>query len=245
MENTQKRTINGHVIPSDLPLSELLKMLESKNMMDFVLTCETLADHKTDDAYIHLKRHLDDPDKYRRRYVWSIIFEFSQATELTDRFVENFYSDDSIFVILAFDSALKYRIPLSETVIWDAVERNGKIMWEGHYDILMRLSHSSSNFDKLMNLYRVRRNSRSVREHIARVLAQYAEGEYFDDLYELFKNDEYSKVRRVACDIAIRNKRKDLLEVFKTDPDGHIRKAAERYLALLENNIPVQKGMML
>lgn len=232
----QKRLLNGHEIPYNQSTLELSKMLESKNMIDFALACEALASSKTTDNYLLLIKYLDDPDKYKRRCVWNKIFEFPDAINLVDRLAENFYSDDSMLVTMAFNVALEYNLPIRESVIWDAIDLNCKIMYSSHYALLMGLERNNINYLKIIKLYRKNWQSRSIREQIALSLEPYAVGANFDTIYTLFEKDEYSKIRYIACRIAYSNQCKELLLQFQNDSDGHIRKLAIKYLSLLERS---------
>ena len=107
-------------------------------------------------------------------------------------------------------------------------------MYDSHYAILFSLDRNALNYERIIKLYKKNWQSRSIREQIALVLEQYAVGENFDTVYSLFKDDEYSKIRYIACRIAYCNNRKDLLKQFQNDKDGHIRKSVVRYLNLLK-----------
>lgn len=221
--------LNGRPVPYDLPLPTLLNMLESNDMTDFALACEILATHKTQEVYEVLKKYLEHKDKYKRRYVWSIIFAFPEAQERITQFTDLFYAKDMIFVNAAFRILLHYRLPVGDIVIFDAIRQHHTQLDAYFYDALLLVQGNEENFQRLLSMYYQMRNqkdNRSKREAVARALQQFWSNDHFEELFALFQKDEFSKIRYIACNMAAEKQRVDLVRQFLDDLDGHVRKLA-------------------
>lgn len=70
------KIVNGGIIPTDIPLDKLTYMMESSEMKIFVVACEALLLNGSHEAYELLKEYIACRDRYRRRYVLSVIYNF-------------------------------------------------------------------------------------------------------------------------------------------------------------------------
>ncbi len=66
---------------------------------------------------------------------------------------------------------------------------------------------------------------------MAEQLEEFATEENHMQLFKLFQEDEQAHVRMIACKIASKMKRHDLIVKFEDDKDGHIRKYVKNFLS--------------
>lgn len=82
-----------------------------------------------------------------------------------------------------------------------------------------------------MVLYKKKRDNTSIRIIMAEQLEEFATDENHMQLFKLFQEDEQAHVRMIACKIASKMKRHDLIVKFEDDKDGHIRKCVKNFLS--------------
>lgn len=98
------RMLNCQVVPENLSIQELQKMMETTDMQIFAIACEALRIANNHEAYEVLKSYIDTRDKYKHRCVLAAIFEYSEASELRDHLIR------ALFEMFANSSLAKVRM---------------------------------------------------------------------------------------------------------------------------------------
>ncbi len=215
--------VNGQQIPEELSLSELTRMMESFDMKNFSLACEALRGAATHDAYQVLKRYIDSSDLYRRRYVLSVIFDYPYASELTPHLIKALHGSEHFLVTTALRVLANDKIHLEDEHILRCLEENSAWLDSCDYLLLNKLEKTTAHTARIVALFRTAPTD-GVRIAIAEALVSFAVTENYRELFDLFCHHPASKIRMAACRIADRFERRDLLQTFSKDPDGHIRK---------------------
>lgn len=68
------KLVNGNAVPDSYTIDQLQEILDSSDMQTFALACEALQNTKEAKAYQVLKAKLQEKDRYRYRYLLSVIF---------------------------------------------------------------------------------------------------------------------------------------------------------------------------
>ncbi len=225
--------LNGHVVPMDCTNDELQAMLESSDMQTFALACEALRNTQTTEAYRLLKNNLQTKDKYRYRYILSVIFAFDESAELQDHFINAMQSDDRIFVTTALAHLIHKNIWVSDEQILACFEKNHNSMDGYYYQILLRIERTESNTAGIIKLLNTSQTD-NVKIAVAECLTEFATKENYLNIYSLFVNSSIAKLRLEACRVAYKFNRIDLLQAFAKDSDGHIRKYVNQALKVNE-----------
>ena len=215
--------LNGQVTPTDCTIDELKVMLESSDMQTFALACEALKNTKTAQAYHLLKSKLQVKDKYRYRYLLSVIFAFDQSGELQENFINALQSDDIILVTTALEHLIHRNLWVSDEQILACFEKNHNSLDGYYYQILTGIARTESHTTRIINLL-ITSQPKSIRIAVAKCLSEFTTKENYLDIYSLFADSDIAKLRLEACRIACRFNRMDLLQPFAEDSDGHIRK---------------------
>ena len=219
------KMINGQIVPENLTLSELEGMMESSNMQTFAMACEVLRLANTQEAYELLKKYLYVSDRYKRRCVLAVIYDYNNASELVSELVQALNSEELFLVTTALDNIIQGKIHVADEQVLACIGRNHGKLNSSYYYVLTCIERTEENIDRILNLYRTCKED-SVRTVIAESLYSFCNPNNYLRLFNLFKNDSVAHIRMVACRIAIDRDRGDLLQNFKQDKDGHIRKLA-------------------
>ena len=221
--------INGQAVPAHLPISEIAVMMESPDMKIFAIGCEALREIGTQEAYALLKQHLDPKDRYRFRYVLSVIFDFDASAELSAYFLDALQSDSFMFVLTVLKHLIHKNLWVSDEQILQCFEKNHKQIDSYYYQILEGIAKTPEYTARLIRLFR-QAPSDSVRIAIAKCMTAFAVQDNYMHLFELLANSPIHKLRMEACRIACKFGRKDLLQRYVSDSDGHIRKYVHKAL---------------
>ena len=206
-------------------IKELIQLMETSDMKQFCNVTKELVQRNSKDAYEVLKKYVFSTDIYKRRYVLSVIFEFPYAIELVDELEKALRTENAkAFMTKTIQEVLiKYNIKIdAHTII--QVLKNSDLDYGWYYQVLETFDISEENIDKLLELYRIKRKCTSIRIVMAEQMLRFANEENYIQLFQLFEKDEQAHIRMIACKIASKMSRQDLLVLFKDDENGHIRK---------------------
>ena len=211
-------------------MEELQEMLASSSMEIFAPACKALGELGTEEAYGLLKEHLKTKDKYKYRFVLSVIFRFPQSAELADCFAEALESKDLIFVDTALEHLVRENLWVTEEQILSCFEKNRDQLSGYYYNTVLRKLSKTEEYGKRILSMFLKTQNNSVKISLAKCLTAFATEETYLTFYDLMKDSTIHKVRMEACRISHTFRRPDLLELFATDHDGHIRAFVHRTL---------------
>lgn len=220
----KKEYLNGAPIPYDKPIGELRELLFSPNMKNFSLACEALSYSEDAQAYELLKSFSDHKDKYRRLYVIKTVFRLPQAVELVYLLENALCSDDLSFLKAALDVIAEHKIKISESILRTSVSKHiNKLNYEIYsLDIL---EANEENYFYLTDIF-AKSEDCFKKEILCEVLQENYLPERNEELFNLFKQDKYAKIRLEA--IKLGKKCGFDVSEFLSDIDGHVRKFANR-----------------
>ena len=189
--------INGIPVPYDLFVDELEVLLISGDMSDFVVACEALSYQTGDKAFALLKRFITDQDKYKRLYVLKTIFRYPKALQLKSFLEECLLSDDVLFVHNGLSVVGQYEIEVSEKAVLSAVLKH---LSDLHYTDLYALKILSTSDESFLNLTKVFKRSKKCghKEVLGEILLEKYYPSYAQELFALFSEDHFSKIRSLA-----------------------------------------------
>ena len=221
--------VNGTHIPYELSVEELSKMLSSPVMKDFSLACEALSYKNDVAAYKAMKSYINDKDKYRRLYILKTIFRHPNAVELVG-FLENAVtSEDFLFVENGLIVISEQQIKVSDSLLLSVVTKHLPNLYTA-VRALNTLDVCEENYTKLTTLFS-KAEQCSQKELIGEILTDKYLPSKSKELFELFRRDQFAKIRLFAVKIA--NHYGYDLSVFLSDEDGHIRNLSLKFLELL------------
>lgn len=221
--------LNGQAVPKDCTIDELRMMLESLDMQTFALACEALKNMQTTEAYYILKSKLQVKDKYRYRYILSVIFAFDESVELQDCFINAMQSDEKIFVLTALNHLNHRNLWVTDEQILSCFEQNHNYLDCYYYQILLQIAKTELHASRIIKLLKDSKTD-SIRIAIAECLTKFVTKENYVKIYRLLADSSIPKMRLEACRIACKFNRGDLLQGFAKDSDGHIRKYVNQAL---------------
>lgn len=213
-------SVNGSVVPYDLPFEKLKEMLYSPIMKSFCLACEALSENTSEEAYKALKPFIFDKDKYRRLYVLKVIFKNPFAQELINELEKALLSDDIIFVEAGLFIVKGYNVRVKENILKESIIKNFDSLSYSLSSISV-FEISRENFDFIVKLYD--KSSDSVKFEIISETLYYFYGKlYSQEVFDLISNSKNDKARYYAAKLAV-DCGFDVAQ-FKNDKNGHIRK---------------------
>lgn len=212
-------------------IKELIQRIETSDMAQFCAVAKELIQRNSREAYEVLKKYVFSSDIYKRRYILSVIFEYSYAIELVDELDKELRAEDTkaFMITTTLEVLIKYGIKTDEDTIIQAL-KNSDLDYGWYYQVIGIFDKNEENLEKLLELYKIKRQCTSIRVVMAEQLLRFANEENYIQLFQLFQKDEQAHIRMVACDIAKKMNRMDLLLSFKDDKDGHVRKFAIKSL---------------
>ena len=225
----RKTMLNGVLIPYDTTFPVLQTMLRSNDMQQFAIACEVLSQRTDLESFNALKDYLTDSDKYKHLYALKTIFRHPRSVMLTHELKNSLLAKDVMFVKTALEIIIEQEILVSDEKIISAIISNINELDSYYIQSLSRVDNNEVNFQSMIHLYQSVVGNNGKRAALARILRGFTSAERFDLLFSMFSRDNYSKVRMEAYQMAIQHKRINLLEIFRTDPDGHIRKRVESF----------------
>ena len=221
--------LNGQEVPQNCTINDLRTMLESSDMQTFAIACEALRNSGTTEAYHLLKSKLQVKEKWKYRYILSVIFTFDESIELKNYFINAMQSDDRILVATVLNHLIYKNLWVTDEQILTCVEKNHNFLDGFYYQILLRIASTASNTSRIIELLN-NSKSDSTKIAVAECLSEFATKDNYIDIYCLFADSNLSKLRMEACRIAGKFGRGDLLHTFVKDANGHIRKYVNQVL---------------
>ena len=222
----KKEILNGTIIPYELSVEELSKMLTSPIMKDFSLACEALSYKNDAAAYEAMKSYINDKDKYRRLYILKTIFRHPNAVELVYILENAIASEDYLFVENGLIVISEYHIKVSDSLLLSAIHKHLPKLYTA-ISSLTTLDISEENYSKLTELF-LKAEQCVQKEIIGEILADNYLNSKSKELFELFGHDKFAKIRLLAIKIA-KNYGYNL-SLFLYDMDGHVRNLAMKSL---------------
>ena len=218
----KRETLYGTPIPYESSVEELSKMLSSKVMKDFYLACEALSYKDDHGAYKAMKSYINDKDKYRRLYILKTIFRHPDSVELIDFLESAITSEDSMFVENGLFVISEHQVKVSDSLLLSAVNKHLHGLYTA-VGALITLDISEENYREIVKIF-TKSKQCVQKEVIGELLISGYLPSKSKELYELFRCNEFGKVRLFAASIA-KEYNYDL-SPFLFDKDGHVRKFA-------------------
>jgi hypothetical protein len=207
-----KQLINGKFISCDASFEKLLQMLQDSDMQWFAYACETLSRRTDDESFNALQAYLVGPDKYKRLRVLYTIFNHPCSYKVIGELENALTSSEVVFVNAALSVIIKKNLHVSDEKLLAVFEKN--------------IRNSYENMQKLIALLETKYIKNGPKAALAEIMYFISSPEQFEMLFPLFANDEFGKVRLIACKLAIKHGHLNLLDGFLNDIDGHVRKQA-------------------
>ena len=208
-----------------ISIKELDQMMESSDMKLFVAASNALVQRKSKEAYEILKKYIFSADVYKKRYVLSVIFEYPEALELVDELEKalRIPNTHSFMTSTILGIIIQYHISIDAEIVVEAL-RNCDLDFGGYYQLIGEFDKNKKNLEMILELYHSKRKCTSIRISMAEQMFKFVNKENYMQLFQLFEKDEQPHIRMIACEIANKMERRDLLMLFKDDKYGHIRK---------------------
>ena len=189
--------INGIPVPYDLSVDELEALLISGDMSDFAVACEALSNRSDERAYQLLKKYITDKDKYKRLCVLKTIFRHPMAAQIKSFLEDSILSDDFLFVHNGLGVVGQYGIEVTEKSVLSAVLKH---LSDLHYTDLYALKILSTSDENFLNLIRIFKRSKKCghKEVLGEILLEKYYPSYAQELFALFSEDHFSKIRSLA-----------------------------------------------
>lgn len=219
----RKTIINGVPIPYETETTELINMLSSGDMTAFSVACEALSFKKEEQAFDALASMLNLRDKYRRLYVFKVIYRHPESSSLEQYLSDQLRSDDYLFVSAALHNIVDYRIACPQEVIKAAILQNYNRLYD-EFEALRQINTNEENYRYLENLL-TSVNQSNAQEIIADILIERYNSTNGDELVQLLAASSNPKLRVRA--VALGKERGIDMSDFLNDPDGHVRKACD------------------
>lgn len=220
----KKEFLHGIPIPYDKSIEELRKLLFSPNMKNFSLACEALSYNDSAEAYVLLKSFIDNKDKYRRLYILKTIFRMPYSEELIPYLEKAITSDDLLFVKAALNVIAEHSIKVSENILRSTIIKHLTKLSLELYSLSI-LEKNNENYRYLTDIFTESKDCLK-KEIICDLLQWNYLTENAEELFELFKKDNFAKIRLEAIKIG-KNYGFDISK-FLADIDGHVRDFARR-----------------
>ena len=212
-----------------IDIEKLVQMMKTSDMKQFCATAKELVRRNSEEAYEILKKYVCSSDLYKRRYILSIIFEYPYAIELKEELDKALRTENakSFMTTTILEVLIKYNIKIDSRTILQVL-KNSNLDYGWYYQVIRTFDNNDKNLEMLLELYRIKGACTSIRIFMAEQLLRFAKEKNYMQLFQVFEQDEQPHIRMIACEIANKMNRQDLLLLFKNDRDGHIRKYVMR-----------------
>ena len=221
----QPETLNGKPIPYDASTQELICMLQSRNMQEFCLACEALSYRTDQRAVSALSSFLNSNDRYRRLYVFMIIYRCAKDI-VPQQYLENqLSSNDSLFVNAALRNISEYDLPCDEELLKNTMKANITSCDDGIRS-LVKLKKNEDNYQYLCSLLEIPCQS-ITHEIVTELLIKKYEDDHTTDLVEMLMHSDNPKLRVEAAILACKHGMDT--SAFENDPNGHVRNVIRHF----------------
>ncbi len=210
-------------------ISDFEKMMTSSKMTDFTVACDNLLKIDNPSTFEILKSYINDKDKFKRLYILKKIFDSKyakQSNEELKAFLEKSISSDDIFFIRqGLRIVAEKNIYVSEELLFSVIQKHQNHLYDEIYALKV-VDETNTNFNKIINFFKGSEKS-SQKEFVADILINKFEKNYSEELFLLFSNDEFPKIRCSAVKLA--KKYGYDITRFQSDVNGHVRKLAQNH----------------
>ncbi len=208
---------------------EEIESIMNKSYEHFGFLCRVLKDRGEDEDFKLIEKFINDSDHRKCYLALKNILAFEKGKEKYAHLVsERLKNDDIIILRGALELVREHELMQSDNRILEIYEKYiDKNISSCCICALRYNPNFEENYERIVALYR--RAPKSNRECFSKLLTEVAAESHFDELFTLFENDNYHKVRISAVRLAIKYERYELLNRFINEKDGHIRKLALKY----------------
>lgn len=189
--------INGVTVPHNLSTEELEKMLTTDNMGEFVVACEALSHKEDEKAFAVLKGYIKNKDKYKRLCVLKTIFNHPSSSLVLDFLEESIQSDAILFAQNGLNIVYEQNLSVDEKIILSAVFRHLHNLYMTDLYVLNSIPVNEENYTKLVKLFK-KSEKCGQKEVLSEILCKKYLPDKSGELYELFSNDRFFKIRKKA-----------------------------------------------
>lgn len=217
--------INGIPVPYNLTIEELEEMLSTADMGGFVVACEALSYKTEKKAFELLKSYITHKDKYKRLCILKTIFRHPSAAQVKKFLEDSILSDDILFAENGLKIVYEYKIEMPEQVLFVAIFKHLPDLYCTSLYVLQNIVENEINFSKLVELFK-QSHVCGQKQVLSNILCSKFLSEKAEELFLLFSEDSYSKLRLLA--VRIGKEYSFDISKFYEDSDGHVRAEARK-----------------
>ncbi len=208
---------------------EEIESIMNKSYEHFGFLCSVLKDRGEVEDFKLIEKFINDSDHRKCYLALKNILYFEKGKEKYAHLVsERLKSDDIIILRGALAIVDEHKLMRSDNRILEIYEKYIDKNISSHCVCALRYNPSfEENYERILAIFR--RAPKSNKECFTKLLTDLADKSHFDELFTIFAEDEYCKVRIGAARLAIKHERYELLNRFINEKDGHIRKLALKY----------------
>ena len=140
---------NDQLVPDDLPLEDLERMLFSDHIQDFALACEELALTRRRDAFALMRRCYAQADPFRRRSLLAVLLGYPFAGELTAEAEAALASGDPELAAAALTAVAAGTVTVADAAILDSLAENAAELPAAAWQALARVAPDPAHRGKL------------------------------------------------------------------------------------------------
>ncbi len=208
---------------------EEIESIMDKSYEHFGFLCLVLKNRGEDEDFKLIEKFINDSDHRKCYLALKNILAFEKGKEKYAHLVgERLKNDDIIILRGALELVREHKLMQTDNRILEIYEKYIDKNISSCCVCALRYNPGfEENYERILALYR--RAPKQNKECFAKLLTDLADESRFDELFPLFAEDEYCKVRIGAARLAIKHERYELLNRFINEKDGHIRKLALKY----------------
>lgn len=208
---------------------EEIESIMAESYEHFWFLCFVLKKRGEDEDFELIKKFINDSDHRKCYLALKNILAFEKGKEKYAHFVsERLKNDDIIILRGALELVREHKLMQTDNRILEIYEKYIDKNISSCCVCALRYNPGfEENYERILALYR--RAPKPNKECFTKLLTDLADESHFDELFPLFAEDEYCKVRIGAARLAIKHERYELLNRFINEKDGHIRKLALKY----------------
>lgn len=221
-------TWNGEPIPYHESIAVLRSLIRTSGNKAWA-AISALGERPEPEATAVLVDLTRSPDPHLRRSAVEAIGKHCSARNAVDVVLKMLDDRDSFVVQAASRAAAALRLAAAHDRIQGLIEAKDEDTRYTALEALERL-WEPSDFDAVFARYR-NDPSDKVRKRAACTLAENVGAEHWEPVFQAWSRDSIPRHRTWACSIAERFGNRGALPILSalvSDPDGHVRRAAER-----------------
>lgn len=140
---------NDQLVPDDLPLEDLERMLFSDHIQDFALACEELALTRRREAFALMRRCYAQADPFRRRSLLAVLLGCPFAGELTAEAEDALASGDPELAAAALTAVAAGTVTVADAAILDSLTEHAAELPTAAWQALTRVAPTPAHRAKL------------------------------------------------------------------------------------------------